>query len=93
VIDGARTRDIQDHNLALYQLSYDHRLWGRIILVLGAKGVKESLDGRFRVFTRQNSLDSRGKTSVRLDQSSLCAQTIVGSIAPIRRKPANCVRK
>ena len=22
--DGARTRDIQDHNLALYQLSYDH---------------------------------------------------------------------
>ena len=25
VIDGARTRDIQDHNLALYQLSYDHR--------------------------------------------------------------------
>ena len=21
--DGARTRDIQDHNLALYQLSYD----------------------------------------------------------------------
>lgn len=23
--DGARTRDIQDHNLALYQLSYDHR--------------------------------------------------------------------
>ena len=22
-IDGARTRDIQDHNLALYQLSYD----------------------------------------------------------------------
>ena len=25
VIDGTRTRDIQDHNLALYQLSYDHR--------------------------------------------------------------------
>jgi hypothetical protein len=25
VIDGARTRDIQDHNLALYQLSYDRR--------------------------------------------------------------------
>ena len=25
MIDGARTRDIQDHNLALYQLSYDHR--------------------------------------------------------------------
>lgn len=24
-IDGARTRDIQDHNLALYQLSYDRR--------------------------------------------------------------------
>ncbi len=22
-IDGSRTRDIQDHNLALYQLSYD----------------------------------------------------------------------
>ena len=30
-IDGARTRDIQDHNLALYQLSYDRRtgrFWG-----------------------------------------------------------------
>jgi hypothetical protein len=26
VIDGARTRDIQDHNLALYQLSYDHHV-------------------------------------------------------------------
>ena len=25
VIDGTRTRDIQDHNLALYQLSYDHQ--------------------------------------------------------------------
>src|SRR5206468_3744579 len=29
VIDGARTRDIQDHNLALYQLSYDHRRTAR----------------------------------------------------------------
>ena len=27
-IDGARTRDIQDHNLALYQLSYDRRTRG-----------------------------------------------------------------
>jgi hypothetical protein len=26
VIDGARTRDIQDHNLTLYQLSYDHHV-------------------------------------------------------------------
>ena len=26
MIDGARTRDVQDHNLALYQLSYDHQL-------------------------------------------------------------------
>ncbi len=25
VTDGARTRDVQDHNLALYQLSYGHR--------------------------------------------------------------------
>ena len=24
--DGARTRDIEDHNLALYQLSYGHQL-------------------------------------------------------------------
>jgi hypothetical protein len=24
-IDGARTRDIQDHNPVLYQLSYDRR--------------------------------------------------------------------
>jgi hypothetical protein len=24
VIDGARTRDNQNHNLGLYQLSYDH---------------------------------------------------------------------
>ena len=24
VIDGARTRDISDHNRVLYQLSYDH---------------------------------------------------------------------
>ena len=24
--DGTRTRDVQDHNLALYQLSYGHRL-------------------------------------------------------------------
>ena len=26
VTDGARTRDIEDHNLALYQLSYGHQL-------------------------------------------------------------------
>ena len=25
VIDGARTRDNQNHNLGLYQLSYDHQ--------------------------------------------------------------------
>ena len=24
VTDGTRTRDVQDHNLALYQLSYGH---------------------------------------------------------------------
>ncbi len=28
VIDGARTRDNQNHNLGLYQLSYDHRFVG-----------------------------------------------------------------
>jgi hypothetical protein len=26
VIDGARTHDSQNHNLELYQLSYDHHL-------------------------------------------------------------------
>src|SRR4051794_1176296 len=26
VTNGTRTRDVQDHNLALYQLSYGHRL-------------------------------------------------------------------
>ena len=26
--DGIRTRDVQDHNLALYQLSYGHRFVG-----------------------------------------------------------------
>ena len=26
VTDGTRTRDVQDHNLALCQLSYGHRL-------------------------------------------------------------------
>jgi hypothetical protein len=26
VTDGIRTRDIEDHNLALYQLSYSHRV-------------------------------------------------------------------
>ena len=25
VTDGTRTRDVQDHNLALYQLSYGHQ--------------------------------------------------------------------
>lgn len=28
VTDGARTRDVQDHNLALYQLSYGYRAEG-----------------------------------------------------------------
>jgi hypothetical protein len=31
VTDGARTRDIEDHNLALYQLSYGHH-WEAVIL-------------------------------------------------------------
>ena len=26
VTDGTRTRDVQDHNLALYQLSYSHQM-------------------------------------------------------------------
>ena len=26
--NGTRTRDIQDHNLALYQLSYGRHRWG-----------------------------------------------------------------
>ena len=39
MIDGARTRDIQDHNLALYQLSYDHRR-GPFILTLPTNTVK-----------------------------------------------------
>ena len=29
VTDGTRTRDVQDHNLALYQLSYGHQLTRR----------------------------------------------------------------
>lgn len=31
MIDGARTRDSQNHNLELYQLSYDHRVGGRSV--------------------------------------------------------------
>ena len=30
VEDGVRTRDIQNHNLALYQLSYNHHFGGQI---------------------------------------------------------------
>ncbi len=30
VIDGTRTRDNQNHNLGLYQLSYDHQPDGQI---------------------------------------------------------------
>lgn len=40
-IDGARTRDIQDHNLALYQLSYDRRM----PVALGAGGRGGQLHG------------------------------------------------
>jgi len=33
VSDGARTRDIPDHNRVLYQLSYAHHVWyGPILL-------------------------------------------------------------
>lgn len=32
VTDGTRTRDVQDHNLALYQLSYGHQLERPIVL-------------------------------------------------------------
>jgi hypothetical protein len=32
VIDGTRTRDIQDHNLALCQLSYDHHRYNPYVL-------------------------------------------------------------
>jgi hypothetical protein len=35
VTDGTRTRDVQDHNLALYQLSYGHRR-GEIFAVRAA---------------------------------------------------------
>ena len=34
VTDGTRTRDVQDHNLALYQLSYGHRVESKFIALL-----------------------------------------------------------
>ena len=37
VTDGARTRDVQDHNLALYQLSYSHQHARRRAVELPAK--------------------------------------------------------
>jgi hypothetical protein len=40
VTDGARTRDIEDHNLALYQLSYGHQLIGGTILFALARLIK-----------------------------------------------------
>jgi hypothetical protein len=36
VTDGTRTRDVQDHNLALYQLSYSHHLFWRAIVFVPA---------------------------------------------------------
>ena len=29
--DGTRTRDVQDHNLALYQLSYGHQIAAELL--------------------------------------------------------------
>lgn len=43
--DGARTRDIQDHNLALYQLSYDRR--GCLCLHAFAHHRKRLVTGRY----------------------------------------------
>ena len=37
VIDGARTRDISDHNRVLYQLSYDHHGLGILLYLVGYK--------------------------------------------------------
>jgi hypothetical protein len=42
VIDGARTRDSQNHNLELYQLSYDHQLGAR-------ETRKKNPDGKRRI--------------------------------------------
>ncbi len=39
VIDRARTGDNQNHNLGLYQLSYDHR-WKRANLSISIQTVK-----------------------------------------------------
>jgi hypothetical protein len=41
--DGSRTRDIQDHNLALYQLSYVRHRRGRVLADWGRR-VKEAAD-------------------------------------------------
>jgi len=38
VIDGARTRDNQNHNLALYQLNYDHHIKVLFLAWCGAFG-------------------------------------------------------
>ncbi len=37
MIDGARTRDISDHNRVLYQLSYDHHGVGILLYLIGYK--------------------------------------------------------
>src|SRR5262245_8948971 len=47
VTDGTRTRDVQDHNLALYQLSYGHRqpqrIWpGGEMVNIGWEGLLEA---------------------------------------------------
>ena len=50
VSDGARTRDTQDHNLVLYQLSYTHhvptgreRRWGTGVTIPEAISPPETL--------------------------------------------------
>ena len=47
VTDGTRTRDVQDHNLALCQLSYGHREYSKLCATKG--GVKPNPSARFDV--------------------------------------------
>ena len=58
VIDGTRTRDNLNHNQGLYQLSYDHRLWGAALYAVST-AIQAQITPKIDPFLPTNPARSR----------------------------------
>src|SRR5688572_13770454 len=92
VTDGTRTRDVQDHNLALYQLSYGHHVFPRrcganesgICVFCGRLSTADATAAQAHRLAQVRIGDCRPRSASKLYLDSLTAHFYVEHIPPAR---------